>query len=338
MRSRTGATPGEAPAGLTGVAPGRWLTVVGEALIDLVPTGTDGLFQASPGGSPANVAVGLARLEVPVHLAARLSDDLFGRRLRTHLAANGVDLTFAVHAREPSSLAIVSVDAHGGPEYDFRVQATADWQWTDSELGAVPDDSVCAVHTGSLAAALAPGAGALERLVERARHTTTVSYDPNIRPMLMGGADTVRPHIEELVALSDVVKVSAEDLTWLAPGRDPAEVAADWLTRGPAVVVVTLGPSGALAIGGEAGTVSRPGRSVAVVDTVGAGDAFVSALLAALYDRDLLGAPRRERLRRLSATMLAEIVDQAILASAITCTRRGADPPTRAELSAGAPS
>ena len=103
-------------------------------------------------------------------------------------------------------------------------------------------------------------------------------------------------------------------------------------------MVVTLGPSGALAIGGEAGTVSRPGRSVAVVDTVGAGDAFVSALLAALYDRDLLGAPRRERLRRLSATMLAEIVDQAILASAITCTRRGADPPTRAELSAGAPS
>lgn len=313
----------------------RWVTVVGEALMDLVPAGTDGLFQASPGGSPANVAVGLARLEVPVHLAARLSDDLFGRQLRTYLSASGVDLSFAVRAREPTSLAIVSVDAQGGPDYDFRVQSTADWQWTDGELAAVPDESVCALHTGSLAATLAPGASALERLVERARLTATVSYDPNIRPLLMGRAETVRPQIEKLVALSDVVKVSAEDLTWLAPGHAPAEVAADWLTRGPAIVAVTLGPSGAVAMGCEAGTVWRPGRAVAVADTVGAGDAFVSALLAALYERDLLGAQRCERLRRINSTVLADVVDQAILASAITCTRRGADPPTRVELLAG---
>jgi fructokinase len=308
--------------------------VVGEALIDLVPAGRDGLFEASPGGSPANVAVGLARLDVPVHLAARLSEDVFGRQLRAHLAANGVDLSFAVRAREPTSLAIVAVDPHGGPEYDFRVQATADWQWSDPELAGVPDESVYALHTGSLAATLPPGAEALLRLVERARCSATISYDPNVRPLLMGAPEEVRPRIEKLVALSDVVKVSAEDLNWLAPGRAPAEVAEEWLDRGPALVTVTLGASGALAIAREAGTVRRPGRLVKVVDTVGAGDAFVSALLAALYDRHLLGADQRERLQLIDSTTLAEVVDQAIVASAITCTRRGADPPARAELEA----
>jgi len=110
------------------------ITVVGEALIDLVPAGQEGLFEARPGGSPANVAVGLARLEVPVRLAARIADDVFGRRLRAHQADNGVDLAFAVRAREPTSLAIVSLGPHGGPEYDFRIQGTADWQWSDQEL------------------------------------------------------------------------------------------------------------------------------------------------------------------------------------------------------------
>ena len=317
---------------MTGAPAKWWVTVVGEALIDLVPAGRVGLFEASPGGSPANVAVGLARLEVPVHLAARLADDVFGHQLRAHLAANGVDLSFAVHAREPTSLAIVSVDPHGGPAYDFRVQATADWQWSDTELAGVPDETVCALHTGSLAATLAPGSAALLRLVERARCSATISYDPNVRPLLMGAPEEVRPHIEKLVALADVVKVSAEDLNWLAPGHAPAEVAADWLACGPALVTVTLGASGALAMAREAGTVWRPGRVVEVVDTVGAGDAFVSALLAALYDRDLLGADQRERLRLIDSTMLAEVIDQAIVASALTCTRRGADPPTRAEL------
>ena len=312
------------------------ITVVGEALIDLVPAAQDGLFEASPGGSPANVAVGLARLEVPVRLAARIADDLFGRRLRAHLASNGVDLSYAVHAREPASLAVVSVGPEGGPEYDFRVAGTADWQWTAAELAGIPDQHVLALHTGSLAAVLPPGADAIQQLVERARATATISYDPNCRPLLMGAPAEVHARIEHLVGCSDVVKASAEDLAWLLPGRAPADVASAWLGSGPALVAVTLGADGVVAVAPSAGTLWRPGRKVEVRDTVGAGDAFVSALLAALFERDLLGAARREALRSIGPQLLAEVLDEAVTASAITCTRRGADPPRRRELHAGA--
>jgi fructokinase len=311
------------------------ITVVGEALIDLVPVERDGLYEAAPGGSPANVAIGLARLGVPVRFAARLADDGFGRRLRAHLAANGVDLSVAIRAHEPTSLAVVHVDQRGGVEYDFRVQAAADWQWTDAELAGIPLERVVALHTGSLAAALLPGAEPIERLVQRSRASATISYDPNCRPALMGPRIEVADRVKRLVRLADVVKASAEDLAWLAPGRAPADVAAAWLRRGPALVVITLGADGVLASARATPGVFRPGRTVDVVDTVGAGDAFVSALLAALYQRDLLGAHRRAALQSIGQQQLVEILDEAVLASAITCTRRGADPPTQAELRAG---
>lgn len=313
------------------------MTVVGEALIDLVPARADGLFEAVPGGSPANVAVGLARLHVPVHLAARIADDAFGRRVRAHLASNGVDLSYAARATEPTSLAIVSVGPDGGPEYDFRVAGTADWQWTPAELAAIPGPRVHALHTGSLAAVLPPGAAAIEALVERARPAVTISYDPNCRPLLMGSPEAVRPRVERLVGLADVVKASAEDLAWLLPGQAPADVAARWLAKGPAIVAVTLGADGALAVAPTSGLVRVAGRGVEVVDTVGAGDSFMAALLAALEARDLLGAGRREPLRGIDAHALAAILDEAVCASAITCTRRGADPPSRAELRAACP-
>jgi fructokinase len=311
------------------------VTVVGEALTDLVPAERDGLYEAAPGGSPANVAIGLARLGVPVQFAARLAGDGFGRRLRAHLAANGVDLSFAIRAREPTSLAIVQVDPHGGVEYDFRVEGTADWQWTDAELSGIPVDRVVALHTGSLAAALVPGADPIERLVERSAPAVTISYDPNCRPALTGPREAVVHRVQRLVSLADVVKASAEDLAWLAPGRAPADVAAAWLECGPALVIITLGADGVLACAPSTDSVFRPGRRVEVVDTVGAGDAFVSALLAALYQRELLGAHRRGALRSIGQQLLVEILDEAVLASAMTCARRGADPPSLAELRAG---
>jgi fructokinase len=166
------------------------VAVAGEALIDLVPAGREGLFEAAPGGSPANVAVGLARLGVPVRLLARIAADPLGRRIRAHLSGNGVDLSRAVKASEPTSLAIVTVGPDGSPEYDFRVEGTADWQWRDAELIGALDDRVAALHGGSLAFTMPPGADALARLFERARDTATVSYDPNCRPLLMG---TPRP-------------------------------------------------------------------------------------------------------------------------------------------------
>jgi fructokinase len=272
---------------------------------------------------------------VPVRLAARLSEDAFGRRIRSHLAANGVDLSSAVSARERTSLAIVTVTADAGVAYDFRVQDTADWQWTDDELSGVPD-AMAALHVGSLAAMLPPGAEAVQRLVERSRARATISYDPNYRPLLMGTREQVSRRVESLIGLADVVKASAEDIASLAPDKTPAEVAVDWLARGPALVAITLGPDGVLAGTRDQVPVVRPGRNVTVADTVGAGDAFVSALLAGLRDRDLLGAERRPELQRLDSQTLVRVLDQAVLATAITCTRRGADPPTLSQLRAAA--
>lgn len=312
------------------------ITVIGEALVDLVPAGTDELWRAAPGGSPANVAVGLARLDVPTRMGARLSADVFGRALRRHLTDNDVDLSAAVPASEPTSLAVVSVGSDGGAEYDFRVQGTADWQWTDAELAQLlpdPDHGPSAIHTGSLAAMMAPGADPLRRLIDRARQTATISYDPNCRPVLMGDRAWAGERITDLVGLADVVKASEDDLSWLHPGRPVAEVAAEWITQGPALVVVTLGARGALAAAG-AGIVQVPGRAVSVVDTVGAGDSFMAALLAGLAARGLLGAARRPALRALSLEEIEGLLSEAVVAAALTCTRAGADPPTAAELAA----
>ena len=318
---------------VTGRGPGV-VAVAGEALVDFVPAGTDGVFRAAPGGSPANVAVGLARQEVPTRLLARIADDLLGHRLRAHLDGNGVDLSFAVRAAEPTSLAIVAVGRDGVVEYDFRVEGTADWQWRDHELDGALDGEVVALHAGSLALTMAPGADVLQRLLAEARRELTVSYDPNCRPLLMGSPDAVRGRIEALVALADVVKASADDLAWLLPGRAPEQVAEAWLAKGPAMVVITLGPAGLLAATRQAGVLRRPGRAVKVVDTVGAGDACMAALLAGLHRRDLLGAGRRAALRSMDATTLTELADEAVLAAAITCTRPGADPPTADEMRA----
>jgi fructokinase len=315
--------------------PAGVIAVAGEALVDFVPAGRDGLFEAAPGGSPANVAVGLARLGVETRLLARLADDLLGHRLRAHLAGNGVDLSFAVRAAEPTSLAIVAVGHQGVVEYDFRVQGTADWQWRDHELTGALDGQVVALHAGSLALTMPPGADVLQRLLAQAREDMTISYDPNCRPLLMGSPNAVRGRIEALVGLADVVKASADDLDWLLPGHAPEQVAEAWLARGPSLVVITLGPDGLLAATRQAGVLRRPGRRVEVVDTVGAGDACMSALLAGLHRRDLLGAGRRPALGATDAATVQEVVDEAVLAAAITCTRHGADPPTAEELRAG---
>jgi fructokinase len=313
----------------------RCVAVAGEALVDLVPAGDD-LLAVVPGGSPANVAVGLARLDVPTEMLARLANDAFGRRLRAHLESNGVGLAYAVEAAERSSVAIFGRGPDGSDQYDFRVAGTADWQWADDELAAVHSEQLLALHVGSLAVTMPPGADAIRRLVSQVRAHATVSYDPNCRPVLMGSREVVLDGVLELVDAADVVKASADDLAWLLPERDPAEVAAEWLARGPALVAVTLGADGALAVSRDAGLVRCAGVKVDVVDTVGAGDSFTSALLAGLYRLQLLGAESRGALRSIGAAALSALVAGAVEASAITASRRGADPPRSDQLNAGA--
>lgn len=313
------------------------VAVAGEALVDMVPAPGGEYFEIAPGGSPANVAVALSRLGVPARLLARIADDMLGRRIRAHLSVNGVQLDHAVPAPEQTSLALVAVGPDGGATYDFRVAGTADWQWTRQELAGALDGPVVALHSGSLALTTPPGAAVLRELIAGAAGSVTISYDPNCRPLLMGEPADVLAGVHELLAVADVVKVSAEDLEWLLPGTRPEEVLEDWLARGPAVVAVTLGGDGVLA-GGAAGVRSRrPGFPVSVVDTVGAGDTFSAALLAGLHRRGLLGAAARPALRALDAGTLDALLDEAALAAAITCSRRGADPPTADDLAARRP-
>ena len=295
----------------------------------------------APGGSPANVALGLARLGVPTRLLARIADDMLGRRIRDHLATNGVGLDHVVRATEQTSMAMVAVDSGGSPTYDFRIAGTADWQWTEAELAtaldAGPDGAVVALHSGSLALTTPPGAAVLRALMRRAAATATISYDPNCRPLLMGAPQEVLSGVHELLGVADVVKVSSEDLHWLTPGSTPEEVLEDWLARGPALVAVTLGGDGVVA-GTASGLRSRrKGVPVTVIDTVGAGDTFSAALLAGLHRRGLLGAPARPALRAVDVPTLDDLLDEAVLAAAITCSRRGADPPTLDDLLARRP-
>src|SRR4051812_31160864 len=334
---RVGAS-GAAPAGGGAIGHhGGVVAVAGEALVDMVPAPVAGYFELAPGGSPANVALGLSRLGVPTRLLARIAHDMLGVRIREHLAGNGVGLEHVVDATEQTSLAMVSVADDGGATYDFRVDGTADWQWTRDELAGALDDRVVALHSGSLALTTPPGAAVLRELMARARDSATVSYEPNCRPMLMGEPADVLAGGHDLPAVADLVKVSAEDREWLSPGSTPEAVLEDWLGRGPAIVAVPLGGDGVLG-GTSAGVRSRrQGVPVEVIDTVGAGDTFSAALLAGLHRRDLLGAPARDDLRAVDEATFDALLDEAALAAAITCSRRGADPPTADELAARRP-
>jgi fructokinase len=301
--------------------------VVGEALVDLVGQRGSRTLVAHPGGSPANVALGLARLGDPVTLMTRLGKDAFGEMISTHLQSSGVRVDAGRDDGAKTSLAVASLAA-GVATYDFRIE------WDIGTLAPLPVETRC-LHTGSLATILEPGRADVEDLMarEHQRGRVTISYDPNVRPALLGTPERARPGIERLVSLSDVVKVSDEDLHWLYPGRPDEEVARDWLARGPVLVIVTRGGQGVYAVTADL-EVRRPATPIDLVDTVGAGDSFTSGLLDGLRRADLIGSERRETLSAIDESSLVSILDDASLVAAITCSRPGANPPTRAEVEA----
>jgi fructokinase len=301
--------------------------VVGEALIDLVGQRGGRTLAAHPGGSPANVALGLARLGVPVTLKTRLGRDAFGEMISSHLEASGVRVDGGSKEGVSTSLAIATLAA-GIASYDFRIA------WDVDALAPLPIETRC-LHTGSLATALPPGNASVVDLMEREheRGRVTISYDPNVRPALLGDAARARPDIERLVALSDVVKASDEDLHWLYPDRSDEDVAQAWRASGAVLVVVTRGGAGVYAVS-AALKLHRPAVPLDLVDTVGAGDSFTSGLLDGLRRADLVGGARRDALAAIDEATLASVLDAAALIAAITCSRPGADPPTRAEVDA----
>lgn len=305
------------------------ITVVGEALIDLV--GVGGLrFEAHPGGSPLNTAVGIARLGVPTTVLARFADDAFGRILRQHALDNGVSIEGSPHAAEPTTLAVVTIDDAGRASYDFYLEGTADWQWSDEELASLPAGTQI-LHTGSLAAWTDPGQARIAALVDRVREQVLVSFDPNIRPRFVGTPARGRALVERSVAAAHVVKASDQDAGWLYPGESMESIAANWASLGPDLVVITCGGEGVVAMTGGGVRIDRPAVPIELADTVGAGDGFTSGLLATVMDR---GLARPHGLSDVDPAVLAEILDQAGLVAALVCERPGSDPPTAEQLAA----
>lgn len=295
--------------------------VVGEALVDVVP-GAEGPRDL-PGGSLANVALTLGRLGRDVTLVTALADDERGRLVRSWLEESDVAVAAHVPSTGRTSSAAVTLDADGVASYEFDIA------W---ELGDVDVTAADVLHVGSIATFLEPGGTAVRDAVRRARGRAVVGVDPNIRPALIKDADAVRARVEEIVALADVVKVSDEDLAWFAPGVDPLDVARRWSAWGAGLVVVTRGGDGAWLLRHDGRLLEVPGRRVDVVDTVGAGDTFMGALLDALADRGVTGADGAARLRALSDAALATAARAAAAAASVTVSRAGANPPTRAEL------
>ncbi|MDR3202544.1 MAG: carbohydrate kinase [Bifidobacteriaceae bacterium] len=296
--------------------------VLGEALIDIVRRGSHEADHA--GGSPMNVAVGLSRLGVPTTLATWIGRDERGQLIRKHCADSDVHLVPGSDRAERTPTALATIDDSGSAKYTF------DLSW---ELPPIPKWlHPTVVHTGSIAAVLEPGGDAVLEAVKAAAPSSTITYDPNARPAIIGPAETAGLRIDELVRLADVVKVSDEDLAYLAPDRDALEAAAGWLEGGPAIVVVTRGAEGSVALTGTGLWVEAPPRAAVVVDTVGAGDAFMSGLIWGLDKAGLLGADRREALRGIGETRLREVLEVATRVASITVGRAGANPPRLAEL------
>lgn len=304
--------------------------MIGEALIDLIQQGGDGSYDARPGGSPFNVAIGLGRLDVPVSLVARFGRDRLGMLLRRHAEASAVQLPPGTESPLPTTLALAAVDDAGQAGYSFYLDATAGLEWGDDGLGAglaVGD----LLHVGSIASWYGRSGEAvlaLQRTVHAAG-STLISYDPNLRPSLIGDRDAAAGHVEAAVRAAHVVKASTEDLAWLYPNAAIADTAARWSAAGPGLVVVTAGGDGARAYADGAEVAATPVLRVEVRDTVGAGDAFMAGLLAGLVDA---GVRAPAKLATLGPDGVAQALRFAATVAGRTCERPGADPPGRAEL------
>lgn len=303
------------------------ILVVGESLVDIVVR-SDGRRSEHPGGSPANVAVGLGRLGHPVMLATSLGDDERGRVVREALERSQVKLAPLSVGPAPTSTATAWLDARGAARYDFDIT------WDPQGLDAIPVGPL--LHTGSIAAYLGPGADAVEELVKRASSTALVTFDPNIRPRLLDDRDAVLARLTRLVAYCGVVKVSDEDLDWLYPGIAPTAVARNWIALGAGLVVITAGARGSFAVH-AAGEVHVASSTTPVIDTVGAGDSYMSGLIDAMTTTGLVssgGDDPAAGVRDLSLSDLRSYMHHANISAAITVGRAGAEPPTRDELPA----
>jgi fructokinase len=304
------------------------ILVAGEALIDLLPIpGGQHRFDARPGGAPCNVAVGLARLGRRTCFLGRIGPDAFGRMLRQHLKDADVDLSMVVPASEPTTLGVAALDGHGKAEYSFYANGTADWQWAESEVPDVLPADVRALYVGGLALRFLPGAAVLEGLMRRARlqERALIFFDPNVRSGFEYMADAERSRVERQVKLTHVIKASEDDIALLYPGQEYREIAAAWQRTTAGIVVVTLGAEGVYALAPGGAEIMVPAVPTDVVDTVGAGDAFASALLDGLVSEVPHDADPAISLQRMGIDVIRRLLERACVSAAFTCGRAGAE-------------
>lgn len=306
------------------------ITCMGEVLVDFLPIEEGGRtvgFRMHAGGSPFNVAVGLARLGQPVAFASKISSDLFGRYLREHVEAEGINTRFLLTSQAPSTLAFVAIE-EGEAAYAFYDEGAAHTLLVLEEVPNALFEETAILHFGSISLLRGTTPAAVLQTVQRLKGHALLSFDPNLRPSLVRDPASYRALLDKLFSLADIVKVSAADLAWLAPGQAIEQAAADLLACGPALVAVTQGGEGVLALRRES-QIAVPGFSVHVEDTVGAGDAFSAGLLAVLAER---GVYSRSGLEAMPGDELTSALAFGAAVAALTCMRRGADPPRRDQV------
>jgi len=286
--------------------------VIGEALIDVVAS-SEGTIE-HPGGSPANVAYGLGRLGITTGLMTCLGDDDRGAAIEKHLRSAGVTLLPGAYSLDRTSTATATLAVDGSASYDFDVV----WDLEPIAPACFPK----VLHTGSIASFLEPGASAVKKLLQHCREECTITYDPNIRPALLGSHAEAQAIFEGLIDLTDAVKLSDEDAKWLYPRKNLDEIATHLLGLGARLAVITQGSQGSL-LATPGTRLAIPSVKSAVADTIGAGDSYMAALIMGLLSRTATG---------LAPAVLEQLGRTASMAAAITVRRPGANPPTRDEL------
>jgi fructokinase len=304
----------------------------GDALVDFLPVkSVDGRDAAVPvaGGSCLNIAVGMARLGAPAGFVGGISTDLFGRMIADHALTSQVELRYATRSEHQTTLAFVRY-VGDEPQYAFYDEATASRNWTHRR-GSIPFAEIEAIHVGSTTLANAKGAAQALAMIEDAGGSTTISFDPNCRPNLVGYKARYVDQMNVFAASANIVRMSDVDFEFLYGGSDYGERAKSLIAAGTSLVVVTRGIKGAQAWHREAGLVEVQAPTIDVVDTIGAGDSFQAALLFALR---AIGRIKTGPLAQLNADELRRVLSFASTCAAFTCGRAGADPPRQSDVGA----
>lgn len=303
----------------------------GEALIDFVPLPDVRAYSPCPGGSVYNVAVALGRLNRPVSFFCKMSTDYFGDLLVNYLVENRVNVDLCIRDDDPTTLAFVSLpnETETEPQFMFYANGSADRLLTVDELPELADN-MRVLHFGSISLVMEPGATALEAFLMRESGKRIISLDPNIRPSLIVDREDYRQRFERWVSNVDILKLSKADFDFIYPFQQVASTVQRWFDLGANFCVITDGADkleGFTAAGAYASTIPP---IVKLVDTVGAGDTFLAAMLAYLDKSGYLHS--KDRLRNIQSGTLQESLDYACRAAAINCSRQGANPPFESEL------